>query len=92
MDIDTDVPHSAQQQQQIAEIFTILASLTRDMDSVKHTLEQLVEDGHTNTKIQSGRASSWTEGSRQSSETILSGDELDRSATLPGKYLIPDLT
>ena len=28
-------------QQQIREIFSVLASLTRDMDSVKHTLEQV---------------------------------------------------
>jgi len=91
MDIDGDIAHPAQQQQQIAEIFTILASLTRDMDSVKHTLEQLVEDGQTNIKTHSGRASSWTDGSRQSSETILSEDDLEKSASLPGLLLSPRL-
>jgi len=61
------------------------------MDSVKHTLEQLVDDGQANLKTRSGRASSWTDGSRQSSETILSEDDLDKSTTLPGLLLSPRL-
>ena len=85
MNMDGEVAEPAQQQRQIAEIFTILASLTRDMDSVKQTLEQLVEDGGGVAGHHQPRPNSWTE----TSDTGLSSEERDGSATLPGLLLSP---
>ena len=70
----------AEQQQQIAEIFSVLAGLTRDMESVKQTLEQLLGEA-----VESGGSGR----SRLTFTTEISGSPLPGTMLSPRHQLDP---